>query len=314
MGKQKSIFVDKKNILGLLAILFLLLVGVALLVNVKKQQDVRRRAAPPTVNGVMRLNPSRTLTDLQVGTTFSIVVQVSSSTYPLYGVDVALGFDNSHLEVTDIQRGSGWGDGCVGQTNPVVLAPINSETDCNFKKTGVIGTANSTGRLEFGVVPFNWTASSNAAYRPTPMPVNATLFPVAVVSFRAKANTSGSVANGIRVIKVDTACPANRQPTDPDCRTTESNLAAISTDTTREVGDILGTVNNSPLAINISGTTSCDLHAQGDVNCDGYVNIADRNEVKRVMAGLASTIDTDVNGDGYTNIGDLNVIKVTMSQ
>jgi|SRR3972149_4653583 len=55
---------------------------------------------------------------------------------------------------------------------------------------------------------------------------------------------------------------------------------------------------------------SCPLFAQGDVNCDGVVDLADIGEVTRVIMNGTSDFQTDINGDGYTNIGDMGKVVI----
>lgn len=63
------------------------------------------------------------------------------------------------------------------------------------------------------------------------------------------------------------------------------------------------------LALPATGFAQTTVPAQGDVNLDGEVNIADINVViSIILDGTGTTTAADVNHDGEINIGDINVI------
>ncbi len=254
MEKVSKLLGNKKNLLGLLTILFLLLVGVALLVNIKKQQNLQRRAAGPTPDATLTLIPSSD--NIAVGGTFTVTVRARTTNNPFYGVDAVLTFDRNVLEVTGVSLPSGTINGCTG--NGIVLAPITSETDCRFKAQtdagAFLAAANANGKVEFGAVAFDWgTATNDSNYVPSPLAVN-TDHNVALVTFRGKPNVNGT--SSIKLVTVSnagSACPS----TTLNCGTTDTNVAAISG--TNEVGDVLWAVaptNGLSITVGSGGPTA----------------------------------------------------------
>jgi hypothetical protein len=258
---------DRRTLITVSLLLFLVLTGLITLLNIRRRQELRRSAAPPgTIDAQIQLTSSPSdLSNLQAGSTFDISVGVHSAQNDIYGLDlVSSAFDPAVIQVQDILLGSGVDDGCQpsGSGVPVVFAPINSETDCNFKKSQVISTANSTGVLDFGIAAFDWSASDSPDYTPSPLPKGSTYHQVAIIRFEAKS--SGSTTFQFRADNFTGQA------------TTDTNAAAIFDD--QSVGDVLSSIQPASFNISVSGTAptatpvpaGCDSKVpQVDPNGDG---------------------------------------------
>jgi hypothetical protein len=252
---------DRRTLITVSLLLFLVLTGLITLLNIRRRQELRRSAAPPgTIDAQIQLTSSPSdLSNLQAGSTFDISVGVHSAQNDIYGLDlVSSAFDPAVIQVQDILLGSGVDDGCQpsGSGVPVVFAPINSETDCNFKKSQVISTANSTGVLDFGIAAFDWSASDSPDYTPSPLPKGSTYHQVAIIRFEAKS--SGSTTFQFRADNFTGQA------------TTDTNAAAIFDD--QSVGDVLSSIQPASFNISVSGTAATPTPGAcpsiGDMNND----------------------------------------------
>ena len=313
MAARFSGLMDKR----VLVVLLLLFAGVALVLNIRNRQELRREAAAPNPNVSLQIGTNAT--NPAVGATFPVDVTMSftgtTGSRNVYGVDLKFTFDQAKLEVASIARGTGLGDGCTsGSSLPVVLAPVVSETDCTFKATGtggVIPTANSSGVLEFGVVPFDWNASSSATYQPTPINLAAgTAMKVSTVTFRVKAGAAGTA--NVTLVGTGTS-------------TVDTNVAGISSVANgSEVGDVLSSINpaagiNVTIGGGVTPTTTATPTPGGqcpaslDVNGDGIFNVGDyaaivANYGCSPVGSPSCPASLDVNGDGIFNVGDYAAI------
>lgn len=241
----------KQHLLAWSLIIFLLLVGLLLLVNLRNRQLLTRQAAAPGADAVISLVPSST--NININQEFTVDVKVQSDSHPIYGSDVIIEFDHTKLQVTSVEpvgtNGCSDGEG-------VVIAPVKSETDtnCQLKDSNTDGifdqitAANSSGKLEFGAVIFDWVgAANNPDYTPTPLTPGLE-HTIARVRFTGISQGTGTINIVPRENDTGSFCR-----TALNCGTTDVNIAAVSSDGT--VGDILQTVNAN-LSITIGNTTA----------------------------------------------------------
>jgi hypothetical protein len=224
----------------------------------------------------------------------------------VYGVDVSLTFDKAKLEIDHVERGTGNNndltDGCVAGNSdvPIVLAPVTSATaaSCSFNNSSVVGNANSSGLLQFGVVPFDWHEADNSGYEPTPIPADGTARNIAKVVF----NVVGTGSSTIAMQAVDNN--GNTCSSGVDCGTKDTNVASASSG--GDVDDVLASVG-SPITVNASTSGGCSALAltadwNDDQNVAGYEYSVVTNPTL-YNCGLSSSCPTgfevfDLNDDG----------------
>lgn len=290
----------KRDWVGLVAIIFLLLVGIGVLINLRRPTDLQRRALGPTPDATVSLASSADLGNLTVGTPFTVEISVTTTTNQFYGMDVVLDYDPSILQVTSIGPVGGQPYDCTSAS--LIFAPIVSDVDCSFDTSRAI-TGSSP--LEFGVVSFDWSSASTAGYKPDPLPAG--------VAQNLAAVTFTPLASGSATIKLVTSnnngspCAQNL-----NCGTTDTNVAAVSS--TNEVGDILSSLNPQFLNITVGGGVACILFEQGNADCspDGVIDISDvtlafTDWQRGACAANDDNRNTDFTGEGDCDISDVTV-------
>lgn len=312
---DKSNFLKKRELLSITGIVFLMLVVFAVILNMQKSQDIRRRAGTPPQDAILTMSTAADTSQLQTGETFTVNIGVDSLNQNFYAADIVLQYDSSLLQAGAVKVGSSVNDTCP-LTNPnnntsptpklVLLAPITSKSDCRINLNGT-----TPGNLKFSVVAFDWNASkNNSLYVPTPLSAApaGTYSSLAQIEFTVIG--SGSNPQAIKLIKTNVSCPSS-----PYCNTTDSNIAALSS--TNNAGDILASVN--PEALSVTTGTSCQLFNNGDANCDNICDILDISlasaDIRAGQCGAnSSNINTDVNADGVCDILDFSFIASKIRQ
>ena len=192
----------KTQLLPLFILLFLAAATILTMMLSQRKQDTRSRAVQPD-NGQLTFNsPQPALVSNQPpNNTFTISLNMISTTQAVTGSDVIVSFDNSKLTLTGVTKGTS----SIYKT----YAPVDTNDD--FDTTRVMSCANTgssggstancpsnIGNVEFGFVAFDWTTNA----LPSPA-TNSTYLSAATLTFQVKTTapsgttTLSFVNNGI---------------------------------------------------------------------------------------------------------------------
>jgi len=204
---------NKKIVLSfLIFVLLLVSLGMAT-VLVQKRQEIRKKAA---ADYTASLSLSRIDVSLGTGETFPLDIILDPGGQTVVGVDVILNFDKTLLEIINL---------VPALDDFETFAPVqgNGSPDLEDMKS----EANTTGKLEFGAVSFNWGSGEIGG-------VSTIINPLMTIAFRAKAAGEDTITFGF----------------DGLGQTTDSNVIAISGE---EVVDILQDISGNTTAVTIFG-------------------------------------------------------------
>lgn len=324
---------NKQHLIGWLSILLLFFVGIAVLVNIQRQQNLQKRASALPVDG--RLAIAASSQDVGLNEEFSVEISFGSSENSTSGVDLFVYFDPQLVEPITIENGD-LGVRCDANTlnSDIVFAPTESDTNCTFREAQIIESSKDPnsghyGNLRFGIMPFNWQSSiDDSNYQPVPWSPSDINNVLTRITFR-------SIAVGNARIGIGPDCPAEEL----NCSTTDTNVVAYNPDADPVAEDILSVTNPSggEIFINIADSqvsptpeatatptgevtptpTVCQTHQQGDANCDGYINTLDISIIINDYLMIVdpnyanehdySGFDSDINNDGLVNTTDLTI-------
>lgn len=155
-------------------LLFLGLATILVLTVARRTTELRTKAVSYT--GVLSFNP--TSMSLQPGATMTTPVSVIMNTgnQTVVGADILVKFPTDKLELVSLTK--------EAHNSFKTFAPVTSSGAFDTNK--VVSTANSTGVVEFGIVTFDWGASTvTSAF-------NGTFSPVSKLTFKAKAGVTGT--------------------------------------------------------------------------------------------------------------------------
>jgi|GEM_PF-4476589 len=157
---------------------------------------------------------------INVNDTFDIKVILDTEGNNVVGADVILNFNAGKLEVVNIVPNYG--------TNFKTFLPVKNDDTGVFDVDSVKQKANSTGRVEFGCVTFDWSSESITAA------VNGVVDPLVTITFRAKLPGNDVIAFGFEGLG----------------ETADSNVVCISPE---GVKDILGDITQNKVSVTITG-------------------------------------------------------------
>lgn len=169
---------NKARLLPFGVVAFLVIATIFTLTVARNSQELRSKAA--TYSGILSFSPSTI--SVAPGQTFpsSIGINLSTGNQTIVGADVIVNFDQTKLTLTGITK----------ETHSTFQTYAPVDTNGNFDTARVISTANSTGRVEFGIVSFDWLANGGQGALTTAF--NGTFSPVSRLTFQARPGVTGT--------------------------------------------------------------------------------------------------------------------------
>ncbi|MBU0619140.1 hypothetical protein KKD62_02795, partial [Patescibacteria group bacterium] len=141
LGQSKKFWVLTTSFLVVVMGLF------GALILVQQRQVIEKQAA--TANAQLSFSPE-SFNNLEPNDPVQVTVIVNPMSQPIVAVDTVVNFNNNILQLQSVQPGP------VSSNRSWTAAPITSETNCTFSFD--TNAANSSGRLEFGMVAFDCPA------------------------------------------------------------------------------------------------------------------------------------------------------------
>lgn len=169
---------NKARLLPFGVVLFLVIATIFTLTVARNSQELRSKAV--TYSGTLSFSPNTI--SVAPGQTFpsSIGVNLSTGNQTIVGADVIVSFDQTKLSLTGITK----------ETHATFQTYAPVDTNGNFDTARVISTANSTGRVEFGIVSFDWLANGGQGALTTAF--NGTFAPLSRLTFQARPGVTGN--------------------------------------------------------------------------------------------------------------------------
>jgi len=220
-------FLGQSKKFWFLAVSFLVVIGglLAGLVLVQQRQVIEKQAA--VANAQLSFSPE-SFTDLEPNDSVQVTVMVNPMNQPIVAVDTVVNFNNSILQLQSVQPGT------VSSNRSWTAAPITSETNCAFSFD--TNAANSSGRLEFGMVAFDCPAEVLAD------PISIVINDLARLNFVVRPDAAAGTYNNAISFKYD-----------GDRNTTDANIVIDPAANGDVVEDILqaptSTVNLSVVSV-----------------------------------------------------------------
>ncbi|MFW6143623.1 MAG: cohesin domain-containing protein [Patescibacteria group bacterium] len=147
---------------------FLLFSIIGVAAYLQQRQDVRKKAAGEQGSVELVLSSPAASEEGKVsvgqGEIFDVPIALYTDT-PLSAVDIVLNFDETVLELIDVQEGSGG--------NFATFVPVVGEGE--FAKDKVVEEANASGEIAFGAVTFDYASDSVTEAQALPLEVLSTL-------------------------------------------------------------------------------------------------------------------------------------------
>ncbi len=166
---------NKVKLIPLFILIFLTVATFVTLTLTKRTKELRSKAANYTAT--LSFSP----TTLNMTAPQPVAIILNPNGQAVVGADIVVNFDQTKLTLMSIAIPT-----LTSSSVFKTYAPVRTDNTGAFDDVKVISTANTSGKIEFGIISFDWTSETLTT------PNTDVVSPVAQLTFQAKAGATGT--------------------------------------------------------------------------------------------------------------------------